>query len=278
MFIRPLSDIHNEFSMLNLPVLETDAKTILLLSGDIAVADRVESTLTPFLEANADRFSDVLYIPGNHEYYHGSLMTVDAKLRAVCNRFTNVHFMQKRSMVIDSVVYIGATLWTDFNSGNPMAMLHARSEMNDYRIIRTGSEVDAYRRKAMPIDTLGINKDHRDFIESELAKAAHAGMRAVVFTHHTPSMLSNCGLYPAGPLDYAYHNTGLEEMIHTYEPVLWFHGHTHHPMDYMLGNTRVICNPRGYTRDPNGNEGLGFNDSLVVEPLIHCASSELYRG
>jgi hypothetical protein len=27
---------------------------------------------------------------------------------------------------------------------------------------------------------------------------------------------------------------------------LWTHGHTHEPFDYMIGSTRVVCNPRGY--------------------------------
>jgi predicted phosphodiesterase len=29
-------------------------------------------------------------------------------------------------------------------------------------------------------------------------------------------------------------------------PKLIVHGHTHDPCDYMIGETRVICNPRGY--------------------------------
>ena len=28
---------------------------------------------------------------------------------------------------------------------------------------------------------------------------------------------------------------------------LWTHGHTHEPFDYMIGETRVVCNPRGYS-------------------------------
>jgi hypothetical protein len=27
---------------------------------------------------------------------------------------------------------------------------------------------------------------------------------------------------------------------------LWTHGHTHELFDYMIGDTRVVCNPRGY--------------------------------
>jgi len=27
---------------------------------------------------------------------------------------------------------------------------------------------------------------------------------------------------------------------------LWIHGHTHESFDYMVGDTRIVCNPRGY--------------------------------
>jgi len=27
---------------------------------------------------------------------------------------------------------------------------------------------------------------------------------------------------------------------------VWTHGHTHDTFDYMVGTTRVLCNPRGY--------------------------------
>jgi hypothetical protein len=27
---------------------------------------------------------------------------------------------------------------------------------------------------------------------------------------------------------------------------LWLHGHTHHNFNYWIGETRVVCNPRGY--------------------------------
>jgi hypothetical protein len=29
---------------------------------------------------------------------------------------------------------------------------------------------------------------------------------------------------------------------------VWTHGHTHDKYDYMVGSTRVICNPRGYIK------------------------------
>jgi hypothetical protein len=35
---------------------------------------------------------------------------------------------------------------------------------------------------------------------------------------------------------------------------LWTHGHMHNQSDYMMGTTRVVCNPRGYSgADPQAD-------------------------
>lgn len=265
MFIRPASDIHNEFSLFNLPATDVDSRANLVLAGDIALADRLNGTLVPFLDDVSARFANVFYIPGNHEYYGSSLLRADEKLADVCKRYPNVFYMQEKSMVIDNVRFIGATLWTDFDRGNPLVTMTAHNEMNDYQHIRTGSRAEPYGRRARPIDMMGLNTQNRFFIKEELEAARDAGQKAVVFTHHSPTILSQSKVYRPGPIDYAYHNTGLEDMILDLRPVLWIHGHSHHPMDYMLGDTRIVSNPRGYAHHPDANEGLGFLGELVIE-------------
>jgi hypothetical protein len=38
------------------------------------------------------------------------------------------------------------------------------------------------------------------------------------------------------------------------------HGHTHDSADYRVGETRVVCNPRGY-----GLENPSYDPALVIE-------------
>ena len=52
----------------------------------------------------------------------------------------------------------------------------------------------------------------------------------------------------------------LTELIERYQPTLWVHGHVHNSSDYLVGKTRVLCNPHGY-----GTENPDFNGALVVE-------------
>lgn len=267
-YVRPVSDLHNEFSVYNLPVTEFDSQSILMLAGDIAVAD-ASTTLTLFLDDVADRFTDVLYIPGNHEYYHGSLNRVDDKLSEICNRYGNVHYLNQRAMKIRGFNFIGATLWTDYRGADPMVMMAAQNAMNDYVHIRTGPPGFPYQRPAKPVDMLEIHRRHRAFIEDELTTAKARGDKSVVMTHHGPSFIARPPEskvnFRHSVLDYAYYNVGMDAMIDELEPILWVHGHSHFPMDNMIGKTRLLNNPRGYHRRSDGFESSDFDGGLVIE-------------
>lgn len=266
-YVRPLSDVHNEFSTFNVPETDVDSEATLVLAGDIGVAKR-PSTLIPFLDSITDRFKDILYIPGNHEYYNdGSILRTDAKLTDICNRYDNVHYMNKKSRKIGDTLFIGATLWTDFKRGDPVVILQCHAEMNDYQCIRTGTRAEPYRRTVRCADILSMHLDHKQFIEHELKVAKLAGeKKIVVFTHHGPSFMSRPKGMRSNNLDWAYYNDcGLEDLMLDYGVSVWIHGHSHYPVDYMIGDTRVVSNPRGYAHHGDATERSDFGSSLVIE-------------
>ena len=39
----------------------------------------------------------------------------------------------------------------------------------------------------------------------------------------------------------------MDNFIRQYQIDLWIHGHIHDAADYRLYDTRIVCNPRGYT-------------------------------
>ncbi len=67
----------------------------------------------------------------------------------------------------------------------------------------------------------------------------------------------------------AYHSSLEEVILDNENIVLWTHGHTHHHFDYMVGTTRVFCNPRGYqSLKGDGSfwgEETGWDDEMVIE-------------
>ncbi len=56
---------------------------------------------------------------------------------------------------------------------------------------------------------------------------------------------------------YASH---MDDFVAGSQAALWVHGHVHRRQDYWIGQTCVICNPRGYP-----GESTGIDPGFVVE-------------
>ena len=259
--IREMSDLHLEFGPLEVPVLPDEDKMVLILSGDIGVAEKQDS-FAPFIKEMSERHAHVFMIRGNHESYGGSLQrTHDKILAAVSPKCTNFHLFENDSKVIDGVAFLGATMWTDCNNGDPLTIYTLERGLNDYRIIRNGPKSHPYVHKLRAMDTAVIHRHTIDWLFPEIVKQKAAGNKVVVFTHHAPSKLS---IHPVYKDDFHYNGgyaSALEEKILDTKPDLWFHGHTHTNFDYMVGDTRIVCNPRGYL----GHElNDGFDPNMVI--------------
>jgi hypothetical protein len=71
--------------------------------------------------------------------------------------------------------------------------------------------------------------------------------KCVVVGHHSHSHMSIHEKYKGQDLMNGGYHSDLSEFILDHPQVkLWTHGHTHDPFDYVLGETRIVCNPRGY--------------------------------
>jgi len=249
--VQIMSDVHIEFGNLHVPESDDDKNTVLVLAGDVGIAKKAY-TYTDFVTEMSDRFRAVIYIMGNHEFYSGSIVTGLAKIWNNLLELSNVHVVENETLVIDNVAFICATLWTDFNKGDPLCIQAAADSftgMNDYKIIRTGPSIaDAYQRRFHPEDAIIIHNKSKEFIFNEVVEQKAAGREVVVVTHMSPSWQSVHEIFKTGPyahLNGAYVSDLEDEIIET-KPDLWIHGHTHTSFDYMIGDTRVICNPRGY--------------------------------
>jgi hypothetical protein len=81
------------------------------------------------------------------------------------------------------VVFLGATLWTDFAlNGNPVVSeVVAQTGMNDYRRIRT---LPDYKR-LRPFETRQLHAQSLKWLRDQTAGLK--GKKVVVVTHHAPS-------------------------------------------------------------------------------------------
>lgn len=268
-----LSDIHLEFAPLDLP-----GGDVLILAGDILVADylrplRTDKTATlhretveQFLVEACSKYSRVIYIAGNHEHYGGVLQDTHNIIREYFqkNNF-NIIFLDNSCFELNSeYVVFGGTFWTDFNNNDYRIARTAQLGMNDFRMI---TFVDEFKKGSLsPYDTTELNAMARSSLE--MALEFYSSRKFIVVTHHLPSMDSVHPKYGNDPLNYAYANTGLKQFIVEHPQIkYWMHGHTHDSHNYMIGDCRVICNPRGYAKPyrPDECENFSFDINHVME-------------
>ena len=268
MLYRPINDIHREHDrwyfqrwMKKKPELwhiyepshlDTDKDTVLGIAGDM---DTQKYTIK-FLIDMSKRFKAVVCILGNHDYWRRDFTTHASQLKRQLKEagVNNVHLLDCDSVVIDGVRFIGATLWTDFNKGDNLILNTAESDMNDYRFMRKNN----YTRRLKPRDLLAEHIKHRDFIFS----FAQNEEKMVVLSHHAPCWKSiDFSRYGHGTINHLYATEFGNEIAYSHF-TLWHHGHIHTTRDYLIYNTRVICNPRGYFMD---ELNLKFNDTWLIE-------------
>ena len=101
---------------------------------------------------------------------------------------------------------------------------------------------------------------HAAWLDARLA-APHAGP-TVVITHHAPSPRSIHPRFAGSPLNGCFVSDA--SRLLDGRATLWIHGHTHDSFDYVTGDTRVVCNPRGYVIDGVA-ENPRFDPGLVIE-------------
>lgn len=282
MRITVVSDLHLEFSDCFLK--NEHGADVLILSGDIMLAEDLHDVpvavdpYTPgslnelnnklartqrfrdFLKRVSFQFPHVIYVAGNHEFYNSKWVKGLQYLREECARYPNIYFMENDFKIIDDVLFVGATLWTDMNRGDPITLHAVRDMMNDYRIIRNDEK--GYT-SLKPADTVIRHRETLKYFQEILDE--NKERRCVVVGHHSPSYQSIHPTYADQHLmNGAYHSDLSEFIFDNPQVVLWTHGHTHHCFDYQIGNCRIVCNPRGY--QTNGySEDTGWNPNIILE-------------
>ena len=263
------SDIHLEFG--NLDISNDNHADVLILSGDICVAadldmrDRRQTELGfaryrserfhDFFERCAENFPHVIYVMGNHEYYHSDFATALGEMRRKLNHLTNLYIMERDVKVIGDITFIGGTLWTDMNNQDSLTLYHMRTMMNDFRVIQNSTVPVHFRTsegefrtrvaKFSPEDSVTEHVKMKQYIQS-VVQGNH-DTKYVVVGHHSPSRLSTHEMYKHDTIMNGGYSSDLDEFIKDHPQIrLWTHGHTHHPFDYVIGETRIVCNPRGY--------------------------------
>ena len=230
MRIQPVSDLHLEFDKdhgkafaQSLPVLGD----VLVLAGDVLPIRRPPHVVE-MLGWFCSRFPEVVYVPGNHEYYKTSPGAGSALLASSAKDFSNLHLLDGAVTEIDGIRFVGATLWFPPTPDEA----RYRGFLTDFKLIR---------------DFLPwVHEAHAAQI-AFLQENVRAG--DVVVTHHLPHPNSTPKMFVDSPLNRFFVARDATALLAGAGARLWLHGHTHAARDYVIGTTRVVCNPRGYPHE-----------------------------
>lgn len=280
MKIAVASDIHLEFGDLN--IKNEHGADVLILSGDICVAEDIgkpdphnfmegarSNRIVDFFKRCSFQFPHVIYIMGNHEHYHGDYAKTYGRIKSMLesNVLSNVYLLEREVKEIDGVTFIGGTLWTDMNNGDQLTLYHMKGMMNDFVCVKNSNRMVTFKTYEQ---INGVDNRERPIFNERVAKFSpedafeeHVKMKGyisqivegrpdqkfVVVGHHAPSRTSTHEMYKNDTIMNGGYSSDMDEFIQERPQIkLWTHGHTHHVFDYVIGETRVVCNPRGYVK------------------------------
>lgn len=265
------SDLHLELQIVDMPPEKPEGVDAIVCAGDLCRAP----ALADIGRVIVERYGEpLIYVPGNHDFYGGGdrerSIESDRILLQLTQRDSKewrhpLYVLDDDTVEIDGVRFVGGTLWTDFLKGAqeselPWRLNSGRHMLADFGEIRTRD-----RKLLTPQRMLEMHQETATYIGRQLAQPFDG--KTIVVTHHLP--------YPAATPAY-YKNTDSNFMFASSErpfgyimnsnnaPALWVCGHTHHPVDVIVGGTRIVCNPLGYQRAPDEREN-GFDWNLVID-------------
>lgn len=277
MNIQLFSDLHMEFyrreNGLDGQVAVHPQADVVVLAGDI---DTGENAFRQAYTLAQTHGKQVLFVPGNHEFYHQDWPSLSRKFAASAR--DGVHVLMDSMVEIDGVRFCGGTLWTDFALYKHAKRMNDVSEamqvgaqgLNDFRIIRDGTTPFTAYRSAQ------AHEATRAFIDATLDTPFEG--KTVVVTHHAPHPNSIHPRFAPGervlqsthtlPSENPYWRLNVcfaSDLTPVVEKAdIWLHGHVHDSMDYQVGKCRVYANPRGYP--VSGRDGKVYFENEKYDP------------
>lgn len=193
---------------------------ILILAGDCFKLKDVPETLAYFTRFK-QYFETIIFVPGNHEFYGASI----SEGIQLCSQIFGDSYLNDTCLrPINNGLYIaGDTLW--FPHDPLHVMFH--KNYNDFdHIINFGFTV--YEENERDVNSL----------------TQYTNENSIVVTHFLPAFESIPEKWRGHILNRFFY-TDMTNVILDNKPKLWIHGHSHDPVDYIIGDTRIVSNPRG---------------------------------
>lgn len=250
------------------PELPDDKETTLILAGDLWIGTKfIEWAGFSWIGKVAPKFKQVLIVLGNHDFWPQGTLTIKNGADK-CNAMLqdhglhNVHVLDMSTYVDGDYLFVGATLWTDMNQAEPMAMYNMSNFMAyDGKIAFETGPNGAYTKFTSDRWVQTFYK-HRDYIKHVVEQ--NRDKKVVVITHHLPLTTVSDPVYN-GDKSNAYYMSDLSNiMLDNPHIKLWFHGHSHYQHETMFNETLIINNAVGYTSEHMEQQELVKHKTIEI--------------
>ena len=256
------------------PVLPDDKETTLILAGDLWIGtDWIEKYSYSWIGHVAPRFKQVLVILGNHDYWpQGNLTILNGAKK--CNTLLeqmgifNVKVLDMDTYADGEYLFVGATLWTDMNKNDPLAMHGMPTFMSYDGKIAYDTGLNGAWSRFTSEKWVETHQKHRDYIKHVVEQ--NKDKKIIVLTHHVPL---EAVIHPkyVGHMSNAYYASDLSNLILDNDHIkLWVYGHTHSQGDIMFptyadaDGCRLINNAVGYQGEHMEQLGLVKHEVIDV--------------
>ncbi len=262
-----ISDIHTEFlteaqiSVL-LDLIQKKDNSILICPGDIGLLNNMDNInkYKQFMLGLGTKFDYIVYIIGNHEYYHNSFEVTNSvakELSTVFNKQFDIpnkyNLLINESIIIDNYNFYGTTLWS-----KPMSKYESTNCIHLITDFKGSIKLydDEFEKNKLWL-TNQINNLNESYDN-------------IIITHHLPSYKLIQPKYIMYKELNSFFASELDELIKN--PIkCWIYGHTHNRFIKKINDIMTIVNPLGYISE-NGslmNNYIKFHkkidDDLVLE-------------
>ena len=243
MRLQLMSDLHFEFHADRgsgwISTLDPQGVDVLILAGDIAEVR--DGQLRDVLQHFVRLYPQVIFVPGNHEYYGSTISEAESAFHALDAELEALHILRRETVTVEGQRFVGASLWFTERFDEAHAALETR--LNDFHKIGGGFREWVYEEASLDAE----------FLKDTVCEGD------VVITHHIPSkrgvadkwqsVIDGFGRFFVHPLP--------EEVIQ--KSTLWCHGHGHDRVQTQVGNHILAANPFGY---------LGVEENPDFEPRL----------
>lgn len=246
MKVRLLSDLHTEGWEF---VYQYQGEDVLVLAGDIFAKDPINLVQ---IVKRVPNHVEIIFVAGNHEYYKADFNQINTYLQHV-DWHPNFHFLKNRGITIGDYAFFGGTMFTNFDmyglTEQWFTEKACKDGVRDFHVITIdGRRWTTYDHK------IEYELFNREF--DRWAKDVEGKTRVCV-SHFVPTKQC-CDPHFLGNTLNPYFIATQEMRIAKVD--YWLFGHTHTAFDEMQGDTRLVCNPRGY-----GRENKNFNPNLILD-------------